>query len=96
MNQNKLLYNIVKIAEVKKQDRLSRIFGEIQNALANGNIRINVRPNEKGIRDPKSVEVAERFNTEQENKRLMKNLQTCRKVQKKFLQRQIKLHQSDH
>ena len=32
---------------------------------------MNVRPNEKGIRDQKSVEVAERFNAEQENKRLM-------------------------
>ena len=71
MNQNKLLYNIVKIAEAKKQDRLSRIFQGIRDAIDNGGIRMTVRPNEKGIRDPKSVEVAERFNTEQGNKRLM-------------------------
>ena len=75
MNQNKLLYNIVKIAGVKKQDRFSRIFGEICNSLRNGNLRVNVRPNEKGVRDPKSVEAAERFNTDQENKRLVANQQ---------------------
>lgn len=71
MNQNKLLYNIVKIAEVKKQNKISRIFQEIRDAIDNGKIHMSINPNAQGIRDPKSVEVAERFNADQKKKRLM-------------------------